>query len=199
MQLDRRQRELGLECAGLNDRAARAGSAGSKKLAERSLARVFLDDAALAGEVFTDGAGKDFDSLLREAEVGRTNHHARYIFDASWYAALLHNGVRAGFIDLGRDGREAFVAGEAADVFVPHEVNRAVGAGAIGEDGAPQIAQDFVDGVAAAASDAEHRGEQVSLAFGGAVGFLASFVPQIARTECARGNIGQDVALFDVG
>ena len=66
----------------------------------KSLSGVWLiagsDDAAFAGEMFANGAGKDFDSLLRQVEFGSADHHAGDVFGAGWNAALLHDGVAAG-------------------------------------------------------------------------------------------------------
>src|SRR4051812_13226423 len=148
--------------------------------------------------MFADRAGKDFNSLLGEAKVGRADHHAGHVLGAGWKSSLLHDGMATRQVDLSRDTRKTFVAGEAADVLIPHEIDVAVRSSTVGHDRALQIIKDFIDRVASATSDAEHRREEIALAGGEAFGLVSVWVPQISGPKRARRNVCEVLTLPEI-
>src|SRR6185369_7287044 len=100
---------FGLESVGLNDGAARAGGAGSQEIAQWSLVSAGSEDAAFAGKMFTNGAGKDFDAVLRKIEVRRADHQTGDVFRAHRKATLLHDRTTASRFDLCGNNLETFI------------------------------------------------------------------------------------------
>src|SRR5690349_5821280 len=113
--------------------------------------------------MLTNGTRQDFDAFFGKVEIGSAHHETGDVLGSGRQAALLYDSPRAAGFDLRGDSGEALVAGRAADILVPHKVDVAVRASAVGEDGSAEVVQDFVDGVAAAASDAEHGREDITL------------------------------------
>src|SRR5436853_7332963 len=103
-----------------------------------------------------DGAWKNADSIFGQVKIRGADHHAGYVLRAIGKLPLLHHGVPTGGIDLHRDRWKAFVSRPTSDVFIPHEINSAARTGPISGGRTSQVAQDFVNRVAAPKGAAQH-------------------------------------------
>ncbi len=153
------------------------------------MAAVIDHDAAEAGEVFADCAREDDAGGFWPIEVGDADHCAGDVGAVFGEDAFDGLGVDAEFLQGVGGGLEAPLAGGGADVAVDHVEDGALGPGTVGGFAAAETVEDFGDGVAAAAGDAEHDGEHVA--------FLGA-VEGVGRLDIHWGRLDLAYEVFEV-